>query len=146
MKPWIAIAAAMTLALSLDAQAAEPAGACHIGAYQLPDGAIVIAATFRGHPGDVAAIQTEKFVVGYATVLVLNVSRKLERRLLVGSRANPAGNCKGDSFEVEPGSWKSPRRHGRLRGVAVVERFAGECGPLHPLVKGATQGLRIDSQ
>jgi dienelactone hydrolase len=41
MKPWIAIAAAMTLALSLDAQAAEPAGACHIGAYQLPDGAIV---------------------------------------------------------------------------------------------------------
>lgn len=40
MKPWIAIAAALTLAQTA-AHAAEPAGACHVGAYRLADGALV---------------------------------------------------------------------------------------------------------
>lgn len=41
MKTWIAIAAAMTVAQAAGAQAAEPAGACHVGAYRLADGALV---------------------------------------------------------------------------------------------------------
>lgn len=101
--------------------------------------------SFRTGSTGVRTTRVEELMVRDGAVPLLQVKRELERHLLIGTRAHPAGDSGIYCFKVQPCARPSPFCHGGPGAVDVVEGCAGASSFQYPRVERRQRfGFKIE--